>query len=168
MYRYLQIMQGIPINTNAVFLVIGLIMFFLIISQFVLYRRFKQVKNRYKLLMRGPTGMDLEEILMNYAMAVKDIEHSTQDIKKELTDFRAKLVECLRKPELYRFKAFDNMGGDLSFSMSLINEKGDGVVITSLYGREETRIYAKTLQNGTSDHILSDEEKTVIKKSSRP
>ena len=165
MNQFLQIIRHTPINTTAVLLGMGLIIFFLVISQFVLYRHFKQVKNRYKLLMRGPSGVDLEGILMNYAMSVKDMEQSAQDIKKEQVEIRERLAECVHNPELYRFNAFDNMGSDLSFSMSLVNRKGDGVVITSLYGRNEIRLYAKPLQNGTSDYILSDEEKTVISKS---
>ena len=163
--QYSQISQGIPINTNAVFWGMGLIIFFLVISQFLLYRCFKQVKSRYKLLMKGPTGVDLEEILMNYAMTVKDMEHSAQDMKKEQLEIKERLAEYLHNPALYRFNAFDNMGSDLSFSMSLLNSKGDGVVITSLYGRDETRLYAKPLRNGTSDYILSDEEKSVVEKS---
>ena len=165
MYQYLQVIQHIPTNTTSVFFGMGLIIFFLVISQFILYRRFKQVKNRYKLLMRSSTGVDLEEILMNYAMAVKDTEDLAQDIKKEQIEIKERLAECLHNPELYRFNAFDNMGSDLSFSMSLVNRQGDGVVITSLYGRDETRLYAKPLQNGTSDYILSDEEKAVVEKS---
>lgn len=164
MDQFMQIIQR-PINTNAFFLGMGLIIFFLVFSQFILYRRFKQVKNRYRLLMRGPTGVDLEQMLINYAMTVKDMENSVKDIKKGQIEIKEGLDKCLHSPELYRFNAFDNMGSDLSFSMSLLDRKGDGVVITSLYGRDETRLYAKPLQNGTSGYILSEEEKAVISKS---
>ncbi|ACV61679.1 hypothetical protein Dtox_0769 [Desulfofarcimen acetoxidans DSM 771] len=160
----IDIINGIVINTNTAFLVAAIIIIILSISQIMLYYRFKQVKHRYKLLLRGPTGTDLEQLLMNYSQVVKEIEQLTKEAKKEQLEMKVKLAKCLNTPQLLRFNAFDNMGSDLSFSMSMLNEQGDGVVITSLYGREENRLYAKPVYDGKSDYILSDEEKAVVEK----
>ncbi len=62
-----------------------------------------------------------------------------------------------------RFDAFEDMGGRLSFSAALLDDHGDGVVITSINGRQDTRCYAKHVQNGTSIHNLSDEEEQAIR-----
>jgi hypothetical protein len=69
----------------------------------------------------------------------------------------------VRRIGLVRFDAFEDMGGRLSFSAALLDENGDGIVITSINGRQDTRCYAKTVQRGTSVHNLSDEEDQAIR-----
>ncbi len=61
-----------------------------------------------------------------------------------------------------RFDAFEDMGGRLSFSAALLDGRGDGVVITSINGRQESRSYAKPVARGASVHNLSDEEQQAI------
>jgi Protein of unknown function (DUF4446) len=62
-----------------------------------------------------------------------------------------------------RFDAFEDMGGRLSFSAALLDGNGDGVVITSINGRQDTRCYAKRVSNGSSVHNLTDEERQAIR-----
>ena len=62
-----------------------------------------------------------------------------------------------------RFDAFEDMGGRLSFSAALLDDRGDGVVITSINGRQDTRCYAKQVRGGTSIHNLSEEEEQAIR-----
>jgi hypothetical protein len=69
----------------------------------------------------------------------------------------------VRRIGLVRFDAFEDMGGRLSFSAALLDDNGDGIVITSINGRQDTRCYAKTVQRGTSVHNLSDEEDQAIR-----
>lgn len=69
------------------------------------------------------------------------------------------------KVNLVRFNPFNDLGGDQSFILVLLNEQQDGVVVTSLHSRDRTRIYAKPLKNGAGDNVsLSREEKLAIVK----
>ena len=61
-----------------------------------------------------------------------------------------------------RYNAFDNIGSDLSYSLALVDENKDGVVLTSIYGREENRCYAKPINAGKSTYTLSKEEEKVL------
>lgn len=63
---------------------------------------------------------------------------------------------------LVRYDAFEEMGGRLSFSAALLDDHGDGVLITSINGRTETRTYAKPIKQLTSPHNLSEEEREAI------
>jgi Protein of unknown function (DUF4446) len=85
----------------------------------------------------------------------------------QLADGERRLGEALRSSirriGLVRFDAFEDMGGRLSFSAALLDENGDGIVITSINGRQDTRCYAKTVLRGTSVHNLSDEEDQAIR-----
>jgi hypothetical protein len=69
------------------------------------------------------------------------------------------------KINILRFNPFENMGGDQSFILTLLNHDNNGVVLTSLHNRDLTRIYAKPIKNGQGDNItLSKEEKLAIVK----
>ncbi len=63
---------------------------------------------------------------------------------------------------LVRYDAFPDMGGMLSFSAALLDERGDGLVISAINGRQETRAYGKPMAAGTSEHSLSDEERAAV------
>jgi hypothetical protein len=63
---------------------------------------------------------------------------------------------------MVRYDAFPDMGGALSFSAALLDERGDGLVISAINGRSETRCYAKTVHDGRSEHNLSEEEVAAI------
>lgn len=63
---------------------------------------------------------------------------------------------------LVRYDAFEDMGGHLSFSVALLDANGNGVVITSINGRQDTRCYAKPVESWTSSHNLSEEEEQAI------
>jgi hypothetical protein len=86
---------------------------------------------------------------------------------KQLAANQKTLVELaqasVRHVGVVRFDAFEDMGGRLSFSAALLDGRGDGVVITSINGRQDTRCYAKQVQNWTSIHNLSDEERQAIR-----
>jgi hypothetical protein len=69
---------------------------------------------------------------------------------------------AIQRFSLVRYDAFEDMGGRLSFSAALLDDHGDGIVITSINGRTETRTYAKPVSNLSSEHNLSDEERHAI------
>jgi len=88
--------------------------------------------------------------------AVKKLAHGQRQLGEIAKD-------SVRHVGVVRFDAFEDMGGRLSFSAALLDGHGDGVVITSINGRQDTRCYAKRIQNGTSIHNLSDEERQAIR-----
>jgi hypothetical protein len=69
---------------------------------------------------------------------------------------------------IIRYNAFGETGSDLSFSVAIVDDAQNGVVITSIFGREESRVYAKPLTAGTSTYPLSDEEQAAIRKAVNP
>lgn len=71
---------------------------------------------------------------------------------------------AIRHVGLVRYDAFEDVGGRLSFSCALLDAHGDGVVITSINGRQETRVYAKQIAGGKSAHNLSTEETASIRR----
>jgi uncharacterized protein YlxW (UPF0749 family) len=88
--------------------------------------------------------------------AVRKLAHGERQLGQLAKD-------AIRHVGVVRFDAFEDMGGRLSFSAALLDAHGDGVVITSINGRQDTRCYAKRVQSGTSIHNLSDEERQAIR-----
>jgi uncharacterized protein YlxW (UPF0749 family) len=72
------------------------------------------------------------------------------------------MLSAVQRIGLVRYDAFEDMGGHLSFSAALLDGEGDGIVITSINGRQDTRCYAKPVQAWTSRHNLSEEEEAAI------
>ena len=65
---------------------------------------------------------------------------------------------------LVRFDAFEDMGGQLSFALALLDADGTGVVLSSINGRRETRVYAKSIERGESALTLSEEERESVRR----
>jgi hypothetical protein len=95
--------------------------------------------------------------------AIQRLEHAVVQLADGEKHLGEGLRTAVRHVGLVRFDAFEDMGGRLSFSAALLDDKGDGIVITSINGRQDTRCYAKTVQRGTSIHNLSDEEEQAIR-----
>lgn len=83
-----------------------------------------------------------------------------------LRDYTAQLREldrrAISRTSMVRYDAFEDMGGHLSFSAALLDEHADGLVVTAINGRSDTRVYAKPVGRGDSRHNLSDEERAAI------
>lgn len=95
--------------------------------------------------------------------------HHTQRIEAALRRLAAEsrrqatgLRGAVQHVGMVRYDAFEDVGGRLSFSCALLDGRGDGVVITSINGRQDTRVYAKPVNGGQSTHNLSEEEVTAI------
>ncbi len=74
------------------------------------------------------------------------------------------LKTVYKKCGIYRYNAYKDTGSDLSFTLALLNEKNDGVVLNGIYSRETSNIYAKPVINGNSAYKMTDEEKEAIKR----
>ena len=92
--------------------------------------------------------------------------HKTQAELAELQAKHAKLQAqvqgCLQNVKLIRYDAFDAMGGEMSYSLLLTDAKKDGILLTSIYGREESRSYVKDIKEGKSSYPLAEEEKKLL------
>jgi hypothetical protein len=80
----------------------------------------------------------------------------------ELAELRDDVSSALRHLAVVRYDAFGDMGGHLSWSLALLDDHGDGVVVTSIHGRSDARTYAKNVSDWTSNQQLSPEEGQAI------
>ena len=93
---------------------------------------------------------------------LKVLEERLLKTRKELEDTKGKLKLSLSKVALVRFNPFKEIGSNQSFSVALLNHHDDGVIITSHFGRETNRVYAKQVTKGKAEHQLSKEEEEAL------
>ena len=84
-------------------------------------------------------------------------------LRGEVQALRGEVAEALRHLAVVRYDAFGDMGGHLSWSMALLDDGGNGIVLTSIHGRSEARTYAKNVTGWTCEQALSPEEDEAIK-----
>jgi hypothetical protein len=83
-------------------------------------------------------------------------------LRQEVAALRAETRDALRHLAVVRYDAFGDMGGHLSWSLALLDDAGDGVVLTSIHGRSDARSYAKSVNGWTCEQQLSPEESEAI------
>jgi hypothetical protein len=93
---------------------------------------------------------------------VAALRREVDSLEALLARTRTELADALRHVSVVRYDAFGDLGGRLSFSAALLDDGGDGLVLTSIHGRSETRSYMKGVKGGTSDASLSPEEQQAI------
>lgn len=129
--------------------------------------RGEALKKRYRRMMMGREGLRLEELLNHHGALIEDAIHRQKLTGTRLAGIEEKLQLTVSGLGLVRYNAFRETGSDLSFSLALLDRNLDGMVLTSLFGREESRCYGKPIKRGQSAHLLSEEEIQALNEARR-
>ena len=151
----------LPLGENL-FLLLFIIQIIGVIVLLVIGWRLRNLIWQYRRLLTSKGEINLEEVLMRLGERTKRLEEGFARVEEELAENREAALGYLQKWALLRYKAFANTGGEQSFSLVILDQKGDGVILSSIYGREESRVYAKAIKNGKSSYPLSEEEQQVL------
>jgi Protein of unknown function (DUF4446) len=113
----------------------------------------------------GPIRLDdaLRGVLDGQARKIDRLEQAVRTLNKTDKRQQGSIDTSVRHVALVRYDAFEDVGGRLSFSCAMLDDKGNGVVLTSINGRQETRVYAKSVADGRSSYNLSSEEEEAIR-----
>ncbi len=130
-------------------------------------RRGSSLKKRYVAMMMGRDDLNLEELLNRHKILIEETMLQQQQNGARLTGVEEKLKLAVAGVGLVRYNAFRETGSDLSFSLALLDHNFDGAVLTSLFGREESRCYGKPVKQGKSDYPLSEEENQALDEARR-
>jgi hypothetical protein len=128
----------------------------------VLAVRIGRLHRAYNALVAGDPETSFVDAVRRQAAAMDAVRSDVQVLRADLTAARTDLSDALRHVAVVRYDAFGDMGGRMSFSAALLDDAGDGLVLTSINGRSETRTYAKGVRSGASDHTMSPEEQQAI------
>ena len=149
----------VMIWSNPLFVPLASIGCFLILLVYIIYLQVK-----IKRFLRGKDAKSLEDSIVGALEDIKKIHNFQRESVSYFEDVEKRLNRSIQAVETIRFNPFKGTGegGNQSFSTAFVSEKGDGVVISSLYSRDRVSIFSKPLDKFNSEFEMTDEEKGVV------
>lgn len=141
------------------FLAAILILLVLVIIQIA---KTSRLKKRYEKFMRGKEAKSLEKEIVGLYEDNKFLKISTEKNKNDIRILYKKLESAFQKVGLVRYDAFQQMGGQLSFSLALLDENNNGFIINSVHSTDGCYSYTKEIHRGECKISLGEEEKKAL------
>jgi hypothetical protein len=156
-------MQIRTMSIDSSLIIYGLLALLVLIVAIWMWR----MEVRMNRLLKGKNAQSLEDTFVAFRKEVNDLIQFTKEMEEYLTTVEKRLKKSVQSVETVRFNPFKGTGsgGNQSFSTTFVNEKGDGVVLTSMYARDRISMFAKPLKNFASEFELSEEEQESVEKS---
>lgn len=131
------------------------------ISIFISIKIYKKYEINMKKL---GNGENFAEMIKDYVSQVEKLNKRDDQIIEVCNNINNELSYCIKKVGIFKYDAFGNTNNKLSFALAMLDKENNGVVINSIYGHDNSNVYAKPIIKGTSKYNLSDEEKEAINK----
>lgn len=152
------------LTKNFSFLLIPTVVLLIIAWNIFLHIQLWQIKKKLKIFFNGKNASDLEGVLFETLKRLKQSEQNIQKIFESLETLRKLTNRSIKKVSVVRFNPFQDTGGNQSFVIALLDSYNNGLVLSSLYTREGTRVYSKPIEKGQSQYPLSKEEIEALAK----
>ena len=130
----------------------------LLVHCVILHIRLGSLKKKYDFFMQGDNGASLERKLSVEVSEIRDAAKGLETMMTEQAAIRNIQSNTIQKIGFIKYNAFENIGNDLSFALTLLDGNNNGICISSIYGRNESRIFSKPIVKGKSLVSLSQEE----------
>lgn len=150
---------------NLQYVLLGMtVMIFLALIVFISINiKFSRMSKRYYKMMKGMEGVNVEQMLFAHLEEVKQVVRTVDDLSIQCRKMEEDSKKCIRRVGIIRFNAFEDMGSDLSFAIALLDDQNNGMVVSSIYSRNESHTYAKPIISGNSSYFLTEEEIQALK-----
>ena len=134
----------------------------------LLQRSEARLRSRLRRLLADGEQDGLDEVLDRALARVDGLGQRVEALNALHHELAALAEGSIQRVAVVRFNPFADTGGDQSFAIALLDARGDGIVLSSLHSRSDTRIFAKPVSGGRSGHPLSDEEQEAIRQALAP
>ena len=160
----IQVISQFVLN-NLMFIVAGMGILMVIMYAFILnlYMDLRRMKKRYKKMMTGVESGNLERMLIGHIDEVQRVKEQNTALEVENKKISDLLQQALTRVGMVRYRAFEDMGGDLSYAVAMLDSHNNGVILSSVFGREGSQAYAKPIENGSSTYKLTEEEQQALR-----
>lgn len=151
-------------NLDVAYIFIGLIVLILIlfILSIISIVKYSQLKKKYERFMRGKNAKSLEREIRDVFSDIDFLKKETEMNNKEIKHIYKRLKTTYQKLGIVKYDAFNQMGGKLSFTLSLLDENNDGFVLNSVHSSDSSYCYTKVISDGECEIDLSEEEEKAI------
>ena len=146
------------------YVIIGLVVLVIILLIVTITNsvRMKNLKKNYKIFMSGNSAKNLEDTLIKRLEQVDFLLDANAANEKNVKILSKKMNQTYQKMGLIKYDALNEMGGKLSFSLAMLDEKNDGYIINAMHTREGCYTYIKEIMDGNSIIVLSEEEQKAL------
>lgn len=148
-----------PITVGLCVVILLLLIYIIMVS-----KKLKGLEKKYNHFMEDESGKHLGEVLEAQMDKLKLLETEKNQIKYDLRALEEKQLRDIQKVHIHRYAAFENMGGDLSFVVTLLDAHNNGILLNGIHSREGNYMYAKPIEDGKTTYNLSDEEEMSLSK----
>ena len=143
-------------------IVLAVLLFIVMILLIVQISKVSKLKKRLDKFIVGKDGLSLEQEIIGLCEDNKFLKNSTEKNKKDIRNLYKRLETVYQKMGLVKYDAFNQMGGQLSFSLALLDENNNGFIINSVHSTEGCYSYTKEIKNGTCAISLGTEEAEAL------
>lgn len=156
------ILESIGINTDVVVILLFIFVMIQFILVFFMFSKYNQLNRRMSRFTSGRDGRSLEGVIGKRFSEIRQIVKNEKNQNKNIDLINDKFATTFCKIGLVKYDAFKEMSGKLSFSLALLTENHDGIIITSIHSREGCYTYCKEISNAESYYVLSEEERIAL------
>lgn len=135
-----------------------------VVLNVVLFFYSYKINKKFDLLLENGKIKDLKDIFFKQIDKTKEQEEAINEVITRVKNLENISEKTFQKVGVVRFNPFTNVGGNQSFAIALLDRQNNGFVISSLFIKEGSRVYAKAIKNGKSEHSLSTEEQEALKR----
>lgn len=151
-------------NVDIAYILIGMLLMILVLMVLVIVQivNTSKLKKKYSKFMQGKDAKSLEKDIIGLYEDNKFIKASTEKNRKDIRNLYKKLESTYQKIGIVKYDAFREMGGQLSFSLVLLDENDNGFILNSVHSTEGCYSYTKVVKNGQCNISLGEEEKQAL------
>ncbi len=156
------IQEYLGISTDYIVIGLAALVLILMILLIVFIVQMAKLKKRYKIFMQGKDAKSLEDTLIYRLEQIDELIETNASNERNIDTIFKSMKGCFQKIGLVKYDAFNEMGGKLSFSLCLLNEKNSGFIINAMHSREGCYTYVKEIIDGNSIIQLAEEEEQAL------
>jgi hypothetical protein len=150
------------IDSDYVIIGLSAVTLILLIVTIINVVQTKKLKKSYKVFMTGKSGKNLEDNLIKRLDQVDELIASNRDNERNIDRIFQNMKLTYQKIGLVKYDAFNEMGGKLSFSLSMLDAENNGFIISAMHTRDGCYTYIKEIIDGNSVIVLSEEEQKAL------
>lgn len=127
-----------------------------------MYGKLNKIETAYRRTFRVGRGKILEDLITENLQIMEEASLVSKEVSAKMEKLESDMARAIQNVGMVRYRAFKDMGPELSFSMALLDAHKDGIIITNIFGGSNCSVYSKPIKDGKSDFLLSLEEKEAL------
>lgn len=158
------ILGSLGIDPFYLFIFLFILQVVLIVLLVILNNKYRYLQKSYTTFMKGRNGKNLEKSIFKKFEELEEISDLVNENKKKIKDISKKMEGHYQKAGIVKYDAFHEMGGNLSFALTMLDQNNNGWIFNAMHSREGCYTYIKEIVKGESYIELSEEEQQCLEK----